>query len=426
MGRDIEHVDALIIGAGPSGTAAAAWLADKGHRVAVIERAIFPRFVIGESLLPLSMGHWEETGLLPALQEQQYAIKRGARFIRDGRAFDLAFGENYTQGWTWSWQVPRAHFDHTLAQAVIKRGVPIHFGQEAVSVDLEHDKGVMLTTRGPDGERSFSASFLIDSSGYGGTLVKLLGLQDDRTGNGRMALFTHVAESDEQRARHPDPMQISFEVVARDLWFWSIPFSNGHTSIGFVGQGSHFEEAIATGDTTAAMQRMLMKQKAFGDRYTAVEFAFAPHAIKDYAHYNNALTGERYVLTGNCAGFLDPVFSSGVAFATESGLLAAKLLDRQLRGERIDWKKEYEEHIVFGANVFRSYVESWYNGDLQDIFFAKDVEMVHKQRIVSVLAGYVWDRSNLYVTKHDRAIKALAAAIRLRDDQLAETMRSSK
>ena len=83
----MEHVDALVIGAGPSGTAAAAWLADKGHKVVIIERAIFPRFVIGESLLPLSMGHWEETGLLPALQAQNFAVKEGARFYRDGKLF---------------------------------------------------------------------------------------------------------------------------------------------------------------------------------------------------------------------------------------------------------------------------------------------------------------------------------------------------
>jgi flavin-dependent dehydrogenase len=421
----MQKFDALIIGAGPSGTAAAAWLADKGHKVCVIERARFPRFVIGESLLPLSMGHWEETGLLPALMEQGYAIKRGARFFREGTVFDLAFGENYTQGWTWTWQVPRAHFDSVLAEAVQKKGVPILFEHEAISVDLEAPEGVRLKTRHNGQEHEFAGSFLIDSSGYGGTLVKLLGLKDERAGNGRMAMFTHVAETDERRAAYPDPMQISFEVVARDLWFWSIPFSNGHTSLGFVGHKDHFQQPLAGGDRTAAFHKMLERSKAFGDRYTGVPFTFDPHVIEEYAHYNHALTGPRHVLTGNCAGFLDPVFSSGVAFATESGLLAAKLLDRQLRGETIDWVKQYEEHIKQGAAVFKTYVETWYNGDLQDVFFAKDVEMSHKQRIVSVLAGYVWDKTNPYVSKHERAVPALAQAIRLRDQEASLT-RSTK
>ncbi|HNM70956.1 MAG TPA: FAD-dependent oxidoreductase, partial [Flavobacteriales bacterium] len=94
----MHHSDVLVIGAGPSGTAAASWLAQRGHSVTVVDRAVFPRFVIGESLLPVSMGHWEETGQLAALKAQNYAIKAGANFYRNGKMFDLAFGENYTQG----------------------------------------------------------------------------------------------------------------------------------------------------------------------------------------------------------------------------------------------------------------------------------------------------------------------------------------
>lgn len=405
--------DAIVIGSGPSGTAAAAWLADKGHRVVVLEKAVFPRFVIGESLLPLSMGHWEETGLLPALEEQRYAIKNGARFFRNGKVFDLAFGESYTAGWNWTWQVPRADFDNVLAKAVIAKGVPIHFGHAVTAVDLEAPEGVRVQTTGPDGERSFEASFIIDSSGYGGTLVKLLGLADQRAQNGRTALFTHVSEGDQRRAMFADPMQISFEVIERELWFWSIPFSNGDTSIGFVGHQKHFADALAAGNTTLAMQALIQRSAVFRERFQGRDFVFPPHHIDEYTHYNHSLTGDRYVLTGNCAGFLDPVFSSGVAFATESGLLAAKLLDRQLRGEKIDWTTQYEDHVKQGAAVFRSYVEDWYSGDLQEVFFAENIEASHKQRIVSVLAGYVWDRTNPYVTKHERAVKVLAETLRL-------------
>lgn len=414
--RGEGRFDALIIGAGPSGTVAAAWLAKQGHRVAVLERATFPRFVIGESLLPLSMGHWDETGMLPKLKEQGYAIKRGARFFRGDRVFNLAFGENYTQGWTWTWQVPRDHFDKVLADEASRLGAEIRFDHEALRVDLNHHDGVELITRHKGAEHRFTGRFLIDSSGYGGTLVRLLGLHDAPAGNGRMALFAHVHETEEHRARYFEPMQISFEVVARDLWFWSIPFSDGRTSIGFVGDSSHFAAAMASGSDADAMHRMLEKQKAFSDRYHQVEFVHGPQCIREYTHYNQALTGPRYVLTGNCAGFLDPVFSSGVAFATESGLRAAKLLDRQLRGEAIDWKGEYEDHIRSGAEVFRTYVDTWYDGDLQDIFFTDGVEQSHKERIISVLAGYVWDRTNPYVIKHGKAVRALAHAIRLRDD----------
>lgn len=419
VGEGQGPFDALIIGAGPSGTAVASWLANQGRRVAVLERTVFPRFVIGESLLPLSMGHWEETGQLDALKAQNYAIKRGARFFRDGKQFDLAFNENFTKGWTWTWQVPRDHFDNVLAQEAQRMGAQVHFGHEALRVDLNHPDGVEIVTRHNGQEQRFTGRFLIDSSGYGGTLVKLLGLQDPPAMNGRMALFAHVHETEQHRARYFEPMQISFEVVAQDLWFWSIPFSDGRTSIGFVGHNSHFTEAMESGNDADAMQRMLKKQKAFGDRYANVEFVHGPQVIREYTHYNHALTGERYVLTGNCAGFLDPVFSSGVAFATESGLCAAKLLERQLSGESIDWKTEYEDHIRFGAEVFRTYVDTWYDGDLQTVFFTDDVEQSHKERIVSVLAGYVWDLTNPYVSKHQKAVRLLAQSIRLRDAERA-------
>jgi flavin-dependent dehydrogenase len=423
--EQVEHYDVLVIGAGPSGTVAAAWLADKGHKVAIVERAHFPRFVIGESLLPLSMGHWEETGLLPALQEQNYAVKNGARFYRGDKVFNLVFGENFTEGWTWTWQVPRADFDDVLAKAVMTKGVAIHFGHTATGLDLQHERGVRLTTNSDKGSKDFTADFVIDSSGYGGTLVKLLGLADERANNGRMAMFTHIKESDSRRAGYPDPMQISFEVLEKDLWLWSIPFSNGTTSIGFVGDTALFPGFVKD-EPGAAMKQMLKRSKVFGDRFDGVEFEFMPVTMSEYAHYNLDLTGERYVLTGNCAGFLDPVFSSGVGFATESGLRAAKLLDRQLRGEAVNWKTEYEEHIKGGADVFHSYVKDWYSGDLQDVFFADDVEHSHKERIVSVLAGYVWDKKNPYVTKHHRLIKALAHSIRIRQDQSAEAIRSTK
>lgn len=422
----MEHVDALVIGAGPSGTAAAAWLVNQGHKVVVIEKAIFPRFVIGESLLPLSMGHWEETGLLPALQAKNFTVKDGAHFHKNGKLFNLSFGQNYTQGWTWTWQVPRAEFDDTLAKAVIAKGVPIHFGHEAISVNLEHEKGVHLTAKGKDGIKEFTAPFVIDSSGYGGVLVKLLGLGDTREGNGRMALFTHVVEGDAKRATVKEPMQISFEVLAVDLWFWSIPFSNGNTSIGFVGNREHFKEALKEPTKEGTMRKMLERSPIFHDRFIDGKFDFEPKMIEEYSHYNSSLTGNRYVLTGNCAGFLDPVFSSGVGFATESGLLAAKLLDRQLKGEKIDWLVDYEAHIKKGAAVFRSYIEDWYSGDLQDVFFAKNVEESHKKRIISVLAGYVWDETNPYVTKHERVIKALAHSIRMEEGQDADVMRSTK
>jgi flavin-dependent dehydrogenase len=226
-------------------------------------------------------------------------------------------------------------------------------------------------------------------------------------------MFTHVPESDAFRAGVKDPMQISFEIIDTDLWSWVIPFSNEVTSLGFVGHERHFAQLNGNVDSAAAFTAMLARQRGFGDRFAQPSYLFPPHVIREYAHYNASLHGPNYVLTGNCAGFLDPVFSSGVAFATESGLRAAKLLQQQLQGRAVDWESEYADHIKQGAAVFRSYIEAWYSGDLHTIFFAPRLQQDIKEKIVSVLAGYVWDPNNSFVTQHDRALRALAQVIKL-------------
>jgi flavin-dependent dehydrogenase len=256
----------------------------------------------------------------------------------------------------------------------------------------------------------YSCDFVIDSSGYGGVLTKMLDIPLHVSPTSNMAVYTKV--EDKTRDQYATPMQISFEILETDLWLWVIPFHNGNTSLGFVGNKKYFEGFQKEGaDVTAEFHKMFNRSLKFKERFQNTELLFTPVVHADYTRSSEKFFGDRYVLTGNTTEFLDPVFSSGVAFATESGYVAAQLVDRQLKGEKIDWKKEYVEHLEYGIGVFRTYVKEWYTGDLQKIFFHVNINPLMKKQLTSVLAGYVWDKTNPFVRKHKTIINTLAQVV---------------
>ncbi|MDY7393902.1 NAD(P)/FAD-dependent oxidoreductase [Aureibaculum sp. 2210JD6-5] len=404
-----ENVDVLIIGAGPSGCVSAAYLHKKGFSVQVVEKSKFPRFVIGESLLPRSMEHFKEVDLFDCLNAMNFEKKRGARFIRGTEVCLFDFSKKYTEGWNWTWQVPRADFDKALADEIIKKGVNIAFEWAVTAVDFDgtHSKTTIQNDNGA--EKAINAKFIIDSSGYGRVLPRLLDLDKPSTLPKHSSIFTHV--EDINRPEGTEGTLITFDIVKPQVWLWVIPFSNGKTSIGIVGP-TEFMESYQ-GNTSEMFREMLKLSTHYYDRFKDVDFEFDPICIKNYSKSVKQLYGDGYALTGNSSEFLDPVFSSGVAFATESSLLAAKLVARQLNGEKVDWENEYTNYIKRGVNVFSTYVKEWYTENLQTLFFHRPENPEVKEKICAVLAGYVWDETNPFVKKHDRAISSMAHLLKM-------------
>ncbi|PKA83218.1 flavin-dependent dehydrogenase [Ulvibacter sp. MAR_2010_11] len=403
-----SKADILIIGAGPSGCVAAAYLQNQGLKIKVVEKSKFPRFVIGESLLPRCMDHFEEVGLLDSLNKMDFEIKRGARFLKNGVVCNFDFSKKHTPGWDWTWQVPRADFDNVLANTLIEKGVDITFEEEVVDVSFDPEGNSKTTLKDKNGNLSvLNASFIIDSSGYGRVLPRLLGLDKPSELPKHASIFTHVKEPN--RPEGTEGTLITFDVVTDDVWLWVIPFSNGVTSIGFVGPIELIESY--SGTTTEKLKDMLKMSHYYYDRLKDLDFLFPPVEIKNYSKSVTRLYGKGYALTGNSAEFLDPVFSSGVTFATESALKAAKLITRQVNNEAVDWEKEYSEYMREGVDVFATYVKEWYTGNLQKIFFHRPENPEIKKQICAVLAGYVWDKSNPFVKNHNRLVKTLANVI---------------
>lgn len=399
-----EKVDVLIIGAGPSGSVAASYLFNEGFSVKVVEKNRFPRFVIGESLIPRCMDHFEAVGLLDCLKTKGFEVKTGARFLQGPKACEFDFSKKHTEGWDWTWQVPRADFDKTLTDELIKRGVDIDFEKEVTAVDFVDDHSVTTILDKDGNTLKVEARFIIDSSGFGRVLPRLLNLDKPSEIPKHSSIFTHV--KDVKRPEGWEGHRITFDIVSKETWLWVIPFSDGYTSIGYVGPTEYL--ASFKGTNTEKLQEMMKLSDHYYERFQDLPYEFEPRILKNIAKSVKQLYGDGYVLTGNSAEFLDPVFSSGVAFATESAHLSAKLIAKELRGESVDWETEYSDYILEGVRVFSTYVKEWYTGNLQKIFFADSENPVIKSQICAVLAGYVWDKTNPFVKNHHRLVKTVA------------------
>ncbi len=409
-----EIADVLIIGAGPSGVVSAAYLQSRGIKVLVIEKSIFPRFCIGESLIPQCMDNLEEAGLLNAVKAAGFQKKFGARFIKDGQVGEFDFSRKYGEGWDWTWQVPRADFDMVLAEEAMRKGVGIRFNTEVINVSFQGIKS-LTQIKNSEGEISqVEANFIIDASGFGRVLAKQLNLEAPPQISAHSSIFTHIKETNRPIGKEGE--LITFEVMEKDVWFWYFPFSNGNSSLGFVAPNSWFDDFSE--DNSRAFKEMLEKLKYYDGRFYNYPLLFFPQKVENISKNVTQLYGDGYVLTGNSAEFLDPVFSSGVSFATASGLLAAKLVIKQLNNENVNWQKDYVDYLKRGIDVFATYVKEWYTGNLQKIIFHPSPRPEIKEQICAVLAGYVWDETNPFVKKHGRIVENVARLIEMEEKQV--------
>lgn len=398
--------EVLVIGAGPAGTVSAAILNKHQKAVRIVEKQTFPRFVIGESLLPVTMEHLEKADLLEAVKQAGFQEKHGVKFIRDGKSCQFNFDEQFTDGWTWTWQLPRADFDKLLADEVEKKGVRVDYNTEVTTVEVTSEGSVVTVQNGNETEK-ISAQYIIDCSGYGRVLPRLLNLDKPSTLPPKISFFTHL--TDRKRPSGTEGTLITFIVTRQDAWFWIIPFSNGVTSVGFVGDPDYFEGI--TENSGEEFRALLETVPGLNGRFDEEEILFEPKMIQGYSKSIEKLYGPGYVLCGNSAEFLDPVFSSGVAFATGSGTRAAEMIVQELNGEVVDWETHYEKYMRDGVSIFKSFVEGWYNGNLQKVFFTDEINPTIKNQICSLLAGYVWDTNNPVVKRHDKILGLLAKVI---------------
>lgn len=402
-----EVRDVIIIGAGPSGSVAASMLKARGVDVVVLEKTQFPRFIIGESLLPQSMEYLEEAGLLKAVIEAGFQYKNGAAFQRGDVETAIDFRKKFSEGWGTVYQVQRGPFDKLLADEAEEKGVEIRYGHEVLSIEQGVDT-TTLTVRDDEGQKfDIKARFILDASGYGRVLPRLLGLERPSNFPVRHALFTHMKDSLAVKNFDRNKILITVHPEHQDVWYWLIPFSDGTSSVGVVVQPETLDNY--EGDNSQKLWVLLNEAKELGALLNDAKELRPVGQLSGYSCDVTQLCSDKFALLGNAGEFLDPVFSSGVTIALKSANLVVDPLVRQLNGETVDWNAEYTDPLKVGVACFKAFVESWYDGSLQKIIFnAPEGENAIRDMIVSILAGYAWDEKNVFVTQPKKYLEMVA------------------
>ncbi len=404
-------VDVLVIGAGPAGAMAAALSRRQGLSVRVLEKTQFPRFSIGESMLPQSLALLEQAGMLEAVERGGFQYKDGAQIVRGEHKVDFEFSMKTCAGHPYAYQVTRADFDHILINEAQCQGAELRYREEIIAVDVS-GAGPQVVSRDEQGRESLHrARFLFDASGFGRILPRLLKLDRPAHFPVRASLFMHVEDHIVDADFNRNKIRIGVHPQHEDIWYWLIPFSGGRASIGVVAEDRVLQ--AYPGDASARLEALVAEEPAM-QRMLCNARPLWPEAreIRGYAATVSSLHGPHFALLGNAGEFLDPVFSSGVTIALKSAALAVPLACRQLQGEAVDWEAEFAQLLMLGVNTFKGYVETWYEGALQTIMFSDKRPPRVYELLCSVLAGYAWDTENPYVGRSGQRLRALAHTLR--------------
>lgn len=411
MSINIETADVAVIGAGPAGAIVSALLNNKGYKVVVVERQHFPRFSIGESLLPQCMEFIAEAGMLDAVNEAGFQFKNGAAFTHNGNYSFFDFTDKFSSGPGTTFQVQRAQFDHLLATEAQKQGVDLRFGHGLTAITFDGAGGQLQVQPDQGDAYQLNARYVLDASGFGRVLPRLLDLELPSDFPVRAAIFTHVQDNITARWHDRNKILVTVHPKHNDVWFWLIPFAGGRCSLGVVGDHSYFAGKT---DLKACLQEFVNDTSDLGELLRNAVFDTPVQTLSGYACNVKSLWGQHFALLGNAGEFLDPVFSSGVTIAMKSASLIAPLVDRHLKGEAVDWENEYAIPLKRGVDTFRNYVTAWYDGRFQDVvFFRQDKASPQVSAMISsILAGYAWDQENPFVAQPARRLNALVELCR--------------
>lgn len=381
-----ETFDVAIIGGGPAGSTAATLLAREGRRVAVFEREKFPRFHIGESLLPFSMKAFTRLGLHDKFRRAGFMEKFGGDMSSacSPESVKFYFEDGFRSQTDRSYQVTRADFDKILLDHAAENGARV-YEETTVEKIVFDDNGVTLSVRpNESATREVRATYLIDASGRNSLVGNLFKLKKTYTHLQKISVFAHYDPVERPDGRDGTLTRM---VRGRDRWFWMIPLTETRMSIGIVTDSAVYRASKKTPEEF--LEEALAEQPLITERMRYARRVSPVHVAADFSYRNSKLTGNRWILAGDAAGFIDPVFSSGVFLAILSGEAAADALNAAFvaPGKRQRLFRKYERMLNRAMDVYLRFVESWYTQEFIEVFLNPQNLFSIPQAVNAVLGG---------------------------------------
>lgn len=403
-----ESFDVVIVGGGPGGSVCASRLAQRGVRVLVLEKERFPRFHLGESLLPQSLPVLEEIGVLETVKAN-FIWKYGARFHDDARGRKDRFG--FDMAWRaereHAFEVPRDLFDKTLLEHARSLGADVREQWTVTGAVSEGDRVVGVLATSPDGtDVRFDAKYVVDASGRDALFAHAARNTEKIVDLDQTALFAHfegVPRPEGKLAGDIDIVIFRESPEARPNWFWMIPFKDGRTSVGAVVSRKWIKEHRARigktdDDTTALFHAAVADSRSATELLGSATMQWPQaRAAADFSYRVRDLVGPGWVAVGDAGGFIDPLFSTGAHLAMTGGKAVADLLVElvgkpELAGTSEETAKfaAWDRWLRTGAETFILAVQAFYAGPLMEAIFAENKHTALRRSITSLLAGDVF------------------------------------
>jgi FADH2-dependent halogenase len=380
--------DAIVIGCGPGGSSVSTFLARAGKRVLTLEKEVFPRFHIGESLLPGNQTIFREMGVLPKLAEAGFLRKTAARFELGNNSLSTSFvfREGRFNREPEAIHVERSRFDHVLLKHARASGADVREGWTIQKFSSDAS-GVNVEARSPDNQiQNFRASFLIDASGRGNLTGNQEGQRVVHPQHKKIAVFGQFADVD-----LPPVEQRTETIIIRleNKWFWIIPLSAEKTSVGLVIDKDEFNRSESTPEQV--FQQAVDASTAVKKRMRQARLLTPLQTTSDFSYYNRRLIGNRLLRVGDAAGFMDPIFSAGVFLAMWSGKLAAETVTEALNCGESGGRRfaRYEKRVRRGIRFYWRVVENYYTTPFMELLLHPRAHFDLPSAVIAVLAGEV-------------------------------------